>query len=57
MKRLTGLLPLCVTCKRVLSTKGYWSRIELFIEKNSEARISPSLCPDCADKCQPENFN
>lgn len=57
VKRLTGLLPLCVTCKRVLSTRGYWSRIELFIEKNSEARISPSLCPDCADKCQPKNFN
>ena len=57
VKRLTGLLPLCVTCKRVLSTKGYWSRIELFIENNSEARISPSLCPDCADRFTPEHHN
>ena len=57
VKRLTGLLPLCVTCKRVLSTKGYWSRIELFIENNSEARISPSLCPDCADKVTLKHYN
>lgn len=57
VKRLTGLLPLCVTCKRVLSTRGYWSRIELFIENNSEARISPSLCPDCADRFTPEHHN
>ena len=51
------LLRLCVTCKRVLNTKGYWSRIELFIENKSEARISPSLCRDCADKCSPKHLN
>ena len=57
VKRLNGLLPICVTCKRVLSTKGYWSRVEIYIEKYSDARVSPSLCPDCASKLYPECFN
>jgi DNA-binding NtrC family response regulator len=57
VRRLNGLLPVCVTCKRVLSIKGFWSRIELFIERNSDARISPSLCPDCSSKLYPEYYN
>jgi DNA-binding NtrC family response regulator len=57
IKRLNGLLPICVTCKRVLSIKGYWTRIELFIERNSEAQVSPSLCPSCAASLYPEHFS
>ena len=57
VKRLNGLLPVCVTCKRILSTKGYWSRMEIYIERYSDARVSPSLCPDCACKLYPEHFN
>jgi CheY-like chemotaxis protein len=57
VKRLNGLLPVCVTCKRILSTKGYWSRMEIYIERFSDARVSPSLCPDCASKLYPECFN
>lgn len=57
VRRINGLLPVCVTCKRILSAKGYWSRLEIYIERYSEARVSPSLCPDCASKLYPESFN
>ena len=57
IKRLNGLLPICVTCKRVLSVKGYWSRIEMFIERNSDAKVSPSLCPECTSRLYPECYN
>jgi len=57
VKRLNGLLPICITCKRVLSVKGHWSRIEVFIERNSEARVSPSLCPTCAANRTPEYYS
>jgi DNA-binding NtrC family response regulator len=57
VRRLNGLLPVCVTCKRILSAKGYWSRLEVYIERYSEARVSPSLCPDCAARLYPESFN
>lgn len=48
IKRLKGLLPMCVRCKRVRSTNGLWNRIEFFIERYSDARVSPSLCPACS---------
>lgn len=57
VKRLNGLLPVCVTCKRVLSATGLWDRIENYIEEYSEARISPSLCPDCSLSLDPEHRN
>jgi len=57
VRRINGLLPVCVTCKRILSAKGHWSRLEVYIERYSEARVSPSLCPDCASKLYPESFN
>jgi len=57
VRRINGLLPVCVTCKRILSVKGYWNRLEVYIERYSEARVSPSLCPDCASKLYPESFN
>jgi CheY-like chemotaxis protein len=57
VRRLNGLLPICVTCKRVLSVQGYWSRIEMFIERYSDAKVSPSLCPSCASRLYPECYN
>lgn len=57
VKRINGLLPVCVTCKRILSAKGFWSRLEVYIERHSDARVSPSLCPDCATRLYPETFN
>jgi DNA-binding NtrC family response regulator len=57
VKRLNGLVPICVTCKRVLSAEGIWSRIEFYIERYSDARVSPSLCPECDAKLEPGHFN
>jgi CheY-like chemotaxis protein len=57
VKRLNGLLPVCVTCKRVLSANGLWDRIENYIEEYSDAQISPSLCPDCSLNLYPEYRN
>ncbi len=57
VKRLNGLLPICVTCKRVLNAKGFWSRIEIYLERYSDAQVSPSLCPDCAARQQETHLN
>lgn len=57
IKRLNGLLPICVTCKRILTVKGFWSRMELYIERYSDARISPTICPECASKRYPQHFS
>jgi len=50
VKLLKGLLPICSNCKKIRDDKGYWNRMETYIEKHTEASFSHSLCLDCAKK-------
>ncbi len=50
LKLLSGLLPICASCKKIRDDKGYWNRIEFYIEKHSEAQFSHGICEECSDK-------
>ena len=54
VKTLSGLLPICSYCKKIRDDKGYWTRIESYIQDHSEAEFSHSLCRECAKKHYPE---
>ena len=54
IKTLSGLLPICATCKKIRDDKGYWSQIESYIRRHSEAEFSHSICPDCAKRDYPD---
>jgi hypothetical protein len=56
VKTLTGLLPICASCKRIRDDKGYWNQIEAYISDHSNAEFSHSICPDCQEKLYPELF-
>ncbi len=56
VKILSGLLPICASCKKIRDDKGYWNHLESYISKNSEALFSHSICPECAQKLYPD-FN
>ena len=56
VKTLSGLLPICASCKNIRDDKGYWNSIETFVGDRSEAQFSHSLCPDCAQKLYPEQM-
>jgi CheY-like chemotaxis protein len=47
-KLLSGILPICASCKRIRDDKGCWNQIETYISANSEADFSHSICPECA---------
>ncbi len=47
VKKLTGLLPMCGSCKRIRDDDGYWSQVEEYISAHSSAEFSHSLCPEC----------
>lgn len=49
-KVLRGLLPICAHCKKVRDDHGYWTRIEDYISRHSEADFSHGFCPDCLGK-------
>lgn len=50
VKALSGLLPICSSCKNIRDDKGYWTQIETYITKHSDAQFSHSLCNKCADE-------
>ena len=54
VKTLSGLLPICASCKNIRDDKGYWNQIESYIRNHSEAEFSHSICPECVTKLYPE---
>ena len=56
VKTLSGLLPICASCKKIRDDKGYWNQIESYIKDHSEAEFSHSICPDCAKRLYPEFY-
>jgi len=56
VKKLSGFLPICASCKKIRDDKGYWQQIEQYISEHSEALFSHSTCPECARKLYPNLF-
>ena len=54
VKVLSGLLPICASCKKIRDDKGYWNQIESYIRDHSEAEFSHSICPKCAKELYPD---
>ena len=56
VKTLSGLLPICASCKKIRDDRGYWNQIESYIHAHSEAEFSHSICPECTKKLYPEIY-
>jgi PAS domain S-box-containing protein len=54
VKKLSGLLPICAYCKNIRDDKGYWNRIESYLQNHSKAQFSHGICPECAEKHYPD---
>ncbi|MFN7999381.1 MAG: PAS domain S-box protein [Bryobacteraceae bacterium] len=47
VKQLSGILPICASCKRIRDGKEGWYQLEAYITNHSEAMFSHGLCPEC----------
>jgi CheY-like chemotaxis protein len=56
VKRLSGLLPICASCKKIRDDQGNWQQIEEYIHTHSEADFSHGICPECALALYPELY-
>jgi len=54
VKRLSALLPICASCKKIRDDEGYWQEIESYLHSHSDTRFSHGICPECAKKLYPE---
>ena len=48
IKRLQGLLPICVVCKKIRNDQNYWQQVDGYFTEHADLRFNRSLCPDCA---------
>ena len=54
VRQLSGLLPICSSCKKIRDDEGQWKHLESFISEHSEAEFSHGLCPDCSNQAYNE---
>ena len=56
VKKLSGLLPICASCKKIRDEENRWHPIEEYIHTRSEADFTHGICPQCAPKLYPELY-
>jgi AmiR/NasT family two-component response regulator len=56
VQTLSGLLPICSSCKKIRDDEGYWNQLEAYIQDHSDVVFSHGLCPECAKELYPEIF-
>lgn len=50
VRDLQELVPICASCKSIRDDKGYWERVETYLSRTSDARLTHGLCPPCMEK-------
>ncbi len=56
IQTLTGLLPICMYCKKIRDTKGHWNQLEKYVSEHSNTEFSHGICEDCMKKFHPEMY-
>jgi len=47
VKSLSGLLPICASCKKIRDDQGYWNQIEAYVSEHTQAEFTHGICPEC----------
>jgi GAF domain-containing protein len=48
IRTLEGLLPICLSCKKIQDQRGSWQPFEYYVRAHSEAKVTHKICPDCS---------
>ncbi|HPF70361.1 MAG TPA: PAS domain-containing protein [Candidatus Krumholzibacteria bacterium] len=54
IRTLKGIVPICVSCKKIRDDKGFWEQVEAYVSRHTEAEFSHGICPDCMGRYYPE---
>jgi PAS domain S-box-containing protein len=47
---LSGLIPICCSCKRIRDDAGFWQQVEAYIAQYTQAKFTHGFCPECLEK-------
>jgi len=54
VRTLSGLIPICASCKKIRDDRGFWNQLEQYISEHSDAEFSHGICPDCLERLYPD---
>lgn len=57
VKTLSGLLPICSSCRQIRDGEGKWSRVEEYIQARTDAEFTHGICPQCAKRLYPDLYD
>lgn len=55
VKTLSGLLPMCASCRKIRDKQGAWHNLESYIRQHTAADFSHGICPECRRRLYPES--
>ena len=53
VRTLSGLIPICASCKRIRDDSGYWNEVEEYFHTHSDVVFTHGMCPTCIPKYFP----
>lgn len=54
VKTLKEIVPICSYCKKIRNDKGFWDRVEVYLNQHTDVDLSHGICPDCMAKYFPD---
>ena len=51
---LRGFVPICSYCHKIRDDKGFWEQVDVYIRRQSGAKVSHGICPECMTEHFPE---
>jgi PAS domain S-box-containing protein len=56
VKTLSGLLPICASCRKIRDEHGHWHPLESYIRRHTQADFTHGICPECRRALYPETL-
>ena len=53
VRKLSGLLPICASCKKIRDDEGYWNQVETYLMEHTSVQFTHGICPECSEKLYP----
>ena len=57
VKQLSGLLPICASCKKIRDDEGYWTQVEVYMREHTDIDFTHTVCPECTKRLYPEYYD
>ncbi len=55
VKTLSGLLPICASCRKIRDSEGAWHPLETYIRNHTRADFTHGICPECRQALYPDS--